>query len=144
MAGIPSNSIALQEAIAAAARNPTDDVEGENIWLADATRSDLVAPVTAIAAFRGDRVVLADPHNMLGDQTLLDSVRLEPLEGDVLAWDLIRALDGKRRAVTPRSPRWRAQTVPGAEVGGALWQPAHVCAWGHGRAGPGGSRGEGG
>ncbi len=80
VAGIPSNSIALQEAIAAAGRNPTDDTEGENIWLADATRSDLVAPVTALAGLRGDRVVLADPHNMLGDQALLESVRSTPAQ----------------------------------------------------------------
>ncbi len=80
VAGIPSNSIAMQEAIAAAGRNPTDDAEGENIWLADATRSDLVAPVTAVAGLRGDRVVLADPHNMLGDQALLKSVRSTPAQ----------------------------------------------------------------
>ncbi|MGI8518454.1 MAG: hypothetical protein ACR2ME_08975 [Acidimicrobiia bacterium] len=74
--GTPTNSLSVAEATAAISGNAADDVDrSDNLWLADATRPDLVAPVTAIAGLRGDRVVLADPHNVLGDQALLEEVR---------------------------------------------------------------------
>ena len=45
------------------------------VWLADATRPDLAAPVTAIAASRSEEVLLADPANVLGDRELMRAIR---------------------------------------------------------------------
>ncbi|MGH8957709.1 MAG: hypothetical protein ACRDVK_03445 [Acidimicrobiia bacterium] len=52
------------------ARTPTGP-----IWLADATRPDLAAPVIALAASRGEGLMLADPSNVLGDGELMTSIR---------------------------------------------------------------------
>lgn len=77
-AGIPTGttttSLTVSEADAASNQQPRPTDPGV-IWLADATRPDLMAPVIAIAGVRGEQVVRADPHNMLGDRDLLEAVR---------------------------------------------------------------------
>ncbi|MGH8925041.1 MAG: hypothetical protein ACRDWA_10450, partial [Acidimicrobiia bacterium] len=45
------------------------------LWIADSTRPDLVAPVLALAGHRSERVILADPANVLGDRDLIATVR---------------------------------------------------------------------
>ena len=76
-AGIPAgtSTTSLTVAEAAAQTDETPPSSTDVMWLADARRPDLAAPVIAAAGLRGDRVVFADPHNMLGDQTLLETIQ---------------------------------------------------------------------
>ncbi|HKZ20861.1 MAG TPA: hypothetical protein VJQ57_12190, partial [Acidimicrobiia bacterium] len=75
--GIPSgtdtNSLTVTEAAAESEAAPTTSTGA--VWLADATRSDLAAPVIALAASRGEGVLLADPANVLGDRDLMTAIR---------------------------------------------------------------------
>ncbi|HJU51250.1 MAG TPA: hypothetical protein VJ815_02840 [Acidimicrobiia bacterium] len=75
--GIPAGTETESLTVAAAAaQSSTDDASSADaIWLADATRPDLAAPVIALAASRGEGVLLADPANVLGDRALVTAVR---------------------------------------------------------------------
>ncbi|HJU52250.1 MAG TPA: hypothetical protein VJ815_07945, partial [Acidimicrobiia bacterium] len=54
---------------------PAPPASSGSVWLADATRPDLAAPVAAIAASRDEDLLLADPANVLGDRELVAEIR---------------------------------------------------------------------
>ena len=72
-AGTETESLTVLEAAAESPATPLPSPGA--VWLADATRPDLAAPVTAIAASRGEDVLLADPANVLGDRELMAAIR---------------------------------------------------------------------
>ena len=69
----------------------------DTVWLADARRPDLLAPVLAAAGARGESVLLSDPDDLRGPQATLAALRsMEPghtvaaggFSQDSLAWQL--------------------------------------------------------
>lgn len=48
---------------------------GDSIWLTDATSPELAAPVVALAASRDERILQADPSNVLGNEALVSQIR---------------------------------------------------------------------
>jgi hypothetical protein len=75
--GIPTGTETESLTVAAAAAQASTDESSSagGIWLADATRADLAAPVIALAASRSEGVLLADPANVLGDRDLMTVIR---------------------------------------------------------------------
>jgi hypothetical protein len=75
--GIPAGTEteSLTVAAAAAQSSAVASSSADVVWLADATRPDLAAPVLALAASRGEEVLLADPANVLGDRELMNAIR---------------------------------------------------------------------
>jgi hypothetical protein len=69
----------------------------DTVWLADARRLDLMAPVLAAAGARGETVLLSDPHDLRAPQATVEALRsIEPdhtipaggFPPDSLAWQL--------------------------------------------------------
>ena len=71
--GTDARSLTVTEAAAESDGAPT--ISTGAVWLADATRPDLAAPVIALAASRGEGMLLTDPANVLGDRALMTTIR---------------------------------------------------------------------